>query len=102
LSDEVYEQLSKAAKEQDTDVSDVVRQALLTYFNGGSSHDAEMDDRSDGQATHQIDDCARALLVDCEPDTRQRIITTAEQLRLPLANVMASLLLAVSRPMGHP
>jgi hypothetical protein len=93
LANEVFTQLSNAAEGQDADLSAVVRQALLGHLRGTSRDEAAVDDQSHHHASHQSSDCAHAILAACEPDTRQRILATAERLGLPVANVMASLLL---------
>jgi hypothetical protein len=93
LSDEVFAQLSNAAEAQDVDRSAVVRQALLEHLRRMSRDEAQVDDPSPHHASHQRSACAHAILAACDPDTRQRLLATAERLGLPVANVMASLLL---------
>lgn len=66
------------------EVSQVIRRAVEGYLETQSPH-----------TTHA---CALTVVGACDPDTADRLVTTAEALGKPLAEVIGSLLLIVLRP----
>jgi hypothetical protein len=77
LPEELYQALIAKG-----DPSRLVRQAVEVYLDTGTHH--------------STNDCALNVAEVCNPDTISRLIKTAERLQLPLAKVVASLLLVQS------
>jgi predicted DNA-binding protein len=91
VPDELYQRLTAAMKAQETDITGIMRQVLLAHLNRAQP---ETKDQSQG---HALEDCAREILRECEPGTRQRITAAADRLELPLSDVVTSLLLRLSK-----
>jgi hypothetical protein len=77
------EDLDQWLRAQD-DPADTARRVLKAY-------------RDDTQGRHSRDDCAMTVVRNCDPDTIDRLVRTAERLNLPLVEVLTSLLLVHSK-----
>jgi hypothetical protein len=78
LPEHVYQQLLAHGE-----VSLIVRRAIEAYLDTGTHHHTE--------------DCAMTVVRKCAPDAQDRLVRTAERLKLPLWEVLASLLLLRSK-----
>lgn len=84
-------------------MSHVTHQALQAFLNGPSDDPSPMvetlqADAANSRGEHALEECAMVVLAACEPTTRQRLLTTATQLRLPLHEVITARLLVTSKP----
>jgi hypothetical protein len=55
-------------------------------------------DEANGQWGRTLEECAVVVLAACEPTSRQRLLTAARQLRLPLHEMITACLLVASKP----
>jgi Ribbon-helix-helix protein, copG family len=98
LDDEVYGRLADAAKAGGLDLSALVRQALAGYLDHQGSGPTVLDAKTSNRAecvSHTPNDCAMTIVRRCLPEVQATIHHSAEQLDLPLAEVLARLLVLV-------
>jgi hypothetical protein len=100
---ELLDRLKGAAQTQGVDISHVSRRALQAFLSGPPNEPSPtvrtlQADEANSQGVHILEECAMALLAACEPTTRQRLLTAATQLRLPLHEVITARLLVTSKP----
>jgi hypothetical protein len=91
LPDELFARLSKAVKGEGMDVSGVIRQAIMGHLDNTPPCDDELHNRGAGHASHQVEDCAHALLAQCVPDRAARLAAIAQQLGHSLPEVVGEL-----------
>jgi hypothetical protein len=98
LADAVYSHLADAAKAGGLDLSAFVRQALTGYLDHQGSGPTVLDGKARNGAeclSHTPDDCAATIVRRCLSEVQAVVQRGAEQLELPLAEVLTTLLVLV-------
>jgi Ribbon-helix-helix protein, copG family len=92
LDDEVYGRLADAAKARGTDVSSVVRQAVIADLDGVSRI------APTAPPPHDREACAQAILTGCPSEVQHEVSTRITRVGLPLAHWLGALLLLSVAP----